>query len=42
MNEITTEDVYEDFSSNKEVFDFTIIRLSQNTILIQTNSLLEK
>ena len=42
MYEIKTEDVYEDFSSNKEMFDFTIIRLSQNTILIQTNSLLEK
>ena len=29
MYEIKTEDVYEDFSSNKEMFDFSIIRLGQ-------------
>ena len=29
MYEIKTEDVYEDFSSNKEMFDFSIIPVSQ-------------
>ena len=37
MYEIKTEDVFEDFSSNKEMFDLVIILLSQNTMMIQTN-----
>ena len=32
-----TEDVYEDFSSNKEMLILVIISLSQNTMIIQTN-----
>ena len=42
MYEIKTEDVYEDFSSNKEIFILVIIQLSQNTIIIQKNWSLEK
>ena len=38
MYEIRTEDVSEDFSSNKEIFDLVIIRPSQNTMMIQTIS----
>ena len=41
MDEIKTEDVYEDFSSNKCLI-LIIIRLSQNTVMIQTNQSLEK
>ena len=37
MYEIKTEDVYEDFGSNKEMLILVIIRLSQNTMMIQTN-----
>ena len=38
MYEIQTEDVHEDFSSIKEIFMISvIIRLSQNTMMIQTN-----
>ena len=37
MCEIKTADAYEDSSSNKEMLDFSIIRLSQNTRMIQTN-----
>ena len=37
MYKIKTEDVYEDFSSNKEMFDFSNYSTSQNTIMIQTN-----
>ena len=33
MYEIKNEDVYEDFRSNKEMFDFS----NQNTMMIQTN-----
>ena len=36
MYEIKTEDVYDYFSSNKEIIDFSNIRLSQH-IIIQTN-----
>ena len=32
MYEIKTEDVYEDFSSNKEMFDFSNHSASQNTM----------
>ena len=35
--EIRTEDIYEDFSSNKKCFIFVIIQISQNTMTIQTN-----
>ena len=37
MYEIKTEDAYEDFSSNKKILILVIIRLSQNTMMIQTN-----
>ena len=36
MYETKTEDVYEDFSKNKEMF-LVIIQLSQNFMMIQTN-----
>ena len=34
MYEIKTEDFYENFSNNKEMFDFIIVQLSQNTMMI--------
>ena len=37
MYEIKTEDVDIGFSNDKEVFDFVIIGLSQNIMIIQTN-----
>ena len=37
MYEIKTEDVDIGFSNDKEVFDFVIIELSQNIMIIQTN-----
>ena len=37
MYQIKTEDVYEDFSSNKEMFDFSNFGLSQNPMIVQTN-----
>ena len=37
MYEIKTEDVHEDFSSNKKCLISVVIRLSQNTMIIQTN-----
>ena len=39
MHEIKTEDVYEDFSSDKEMFDFSnyCTIKSQNTMIIQAN-----
>ena len=37
MYEIKTEDVYEDFSSDKDMFDFSNYQLSQNIMIIQTN-----
>ena len=36
MYQIKTEDVYEDFSSDKEMF-LVIIQLSINAMIIQTN-----
>ena len=35
--DIKSEDIYEDFSSNKKGLFLVIIRLSQNTLMIQTN-----
>ena len=40
MDEIKIEDVYEDLSKDKEVFDIVIIQLSQNNMVIQANKLL--
>ena len=37
MFEIKTEDIHEDFSIDKEMFVLVIIRLSQNTTIIQAN-----
>ena len=37
MYEIKTEDVCEDFSSDKEMLISVIIRLSQNDMMIQRN-----
>ena len=37
MYEIKTEDVYEDFSSNKEVFDFSNYSTNSNSMIVQTN-----
>ena len=37
MYEIKTKDVYEDFSKNKEMFDFSNYLASQNVLMIQTN-----
>ena len=37
MYEIKTEDVYEDFSDNKKMFDFRIYSTSQNIMIVQTN-----
>ena len=37
MYEIKTEDVYEDFSSNKEMLDFSNYSTKSNTLMIQTN-----
>ena len=37
MYEIKTEDVYEDFSKGKEMFNFGVIQLSQNIMMIQIN-----
>ena len=37
MYEIRTEDVYEDFSGNKEMFDFSNYSTSQNAMMIQIN-----
>ena len=42
MDQIKTEDVYEDFRYDKEMFDLVIIRRTQNTIMIQSNYLLVK
>ena len=38
MYESVIEDVYEDCSKDKEMLDFSIIQLSQNVMIIQTNS----
>ena len=40
MYEIKTEDVYEDFSKDKEMFDFSYYSASQNIMVIQPNQLL--
>ena len=43
--EVKTEDVYENFSSNKKIFDFSDYSTkskSQNTMMIHTNQSLEK
>ena len=37
MYEIKTEDVYEDFSSDEKCLILIIIRLTQNSMIIQTN-----
>ena len=37
MYEIKTEDVYEGFSSKKKCLILVVIRLSRNTLIIQTN-----
>ena len=37
MYEIKTEDVYEDFTKGKEMFNFSVIQLSQNIMMIQIN-----
>ena len=38
MYQIKTEDVYEDFNSNRKTFLISvIIQLSQNAMIIQTN-----
>ena len=37
MYEIKTEDVYEDFTGNKEMFDFSNYSTSQNAMMIQIN-----
>ena len=34
---IKTEDIYEDFSKDWQMFDYSFIQLSQNTMMIQTN-----
>ena len=34
MHESKTEDVYEHFSTDKEMFDLTIVQLSQNKLVI--------
>ena len=34
MHEIKTEEVYGDFSSNKEILILVVIQLSQNTMII--------
>ena len=42
MDEIKTEDVYEDFSKDKKYLVLEIIQLSQNIMMIQTNLLVVK
>ena len=42
MCEIKTEDVYEDFRSDKKCLISVIIQLSQNSMIIQINQSLEK
>ena len=37
MYEIKTEDVYEDFSDDKEMFEFSNYSASQNIMIVQTN-----
>ena len=42
MYETETEDLYENFSNDIEMFDLAIIQLSQNIMIIQTNYWLVK
>ena len=42
MNEIETEDSYEDFSEDKKCLMLVIIQLSQNIMMIETNQLLAR
>ena len=42
MYEIKTEDVYEDFRSDKKCLISVIIQLSQNSMITQINQSLEK
>ena len=42
MYEIKTEDVYEDFNRNKEMFDFSSYLAKSKYMIIQTNYSLEK
>ena len=42
MNEIETEDGFEDFSEDKKCLMLVIIQLSQNIMMIETNQLLER
>ena len=42
MYEIKTEDVYKDFSNDKEMLTLLILQLSQNIMIIQTNQWLVK
>ena len=37
MNEIKTEDVYGDFSKDKEMFGFSNYSASRKIVMIQTN-----
>ena len=37
INEIKTGGVYEDFSSDREMFDFSNCSINQNTMMIQIN-----
>ena len=37
ISQIKIEDVFEDFSKDKEMFDFSIIHLHQNIVMTQTN-----
>ena len=37
MCEIKTEDVNEDFNTDKEMFDFSNYSLQSNIVMIQTN-----
>ena len=42
MYEIKTEDIYEDFNRNKEMFDFSSYLAKSKYMIIQTNYSLEK
>ena len=42
MYEIKTEDICEDFSCNKEMFDFSNYSTQSNIMIFQKNQILEK
>ena len=42
MYEIETEDVYEDFSNDKEMFDFSNYSTNQNIMVIEKNQVVGK